>query len=169
MKIITIGLIVFIIWSAFSTYFYVCKIRGLCFEPVAGIIAPDGAERYAEIVAPVKKAIPENLITYFEFDKSDFSTNPIVDSLITKFKTFLNLSQNNFMIITGHTDATGSEAYNIDLGYRRAKSMEDFCESMGIANHQIILESKGESDPIEDNSTDRGRAGNRRAVITIKK
>lgn len=169
MKILTIGLLVFIIWSAFSTYIYVCKIKGFCFEPVAGIIAGEDTETDSDAVIPVKKTIPENLVAYFNFDKSTFLSNSLVDSLLTKFKAFLNLSEDNIMIITGHTDATGSEAYNIDLGYRRAKTMKDLCESIGIPNYQIILESKGESDSTEANGTASGRASNRRAIITIKK
>lgn len=168
MKILTIGLLVFIVWSAFSAYIYACKIKGFCFEPITGVIAREATETVADAVIPVKKTIPENLVAYFNFDKSTFLSNSLVDSLLTKFKAFLNLSEDNIMIITGHTDAIGTEAYNIDLGYRRAKSMKDLCESMGIPNYQIILESKGESNPVEENGTANGRSGNRRVVITIK-
>jgi OOP family OmpA-OmpF porin len=70
--------------------------------------------------------------------------------------------------ITGHTDAIGSDEYNQALGYRRAKSVQHYFESKGIPANKIIIESKGEKEPADNNSSVTGRANNRRTIITIK-
>jgi outer membrane protein OmpA-like peptidoglycan-associated protein len=70
--------------------------------------------------------------------------------------------------ITGHTDARGTDQYNQDLGYRRAQSVQRYFESKGIPASKIVIESRGEKEPANDNNTDSGRANNRRTVLTIK-
>ncbi|MCA1757670.1 MAG: OmpA family protein [Bacteroidales bacterium] len=71
--------------------------------------------------------------------------------------------------ITGHTDAIGSDEYNMALGYRRAHSAKVFFESKGFPSDKITIDSRGEKEPAEDNTTHEGRAKNRRASVTIKK
>ena len=68
--------------------------------------------------------------------------------------------------ITGHTDSTGPEAYNDKLAMRRAVAVVDYLRSIGAqANMESF--SKGELEPVADNSTKQGRADNRRVVIDI--
>jgi OmpA-OmpF porin, OOP family len=62
----------------------------------------------------------------------------------------------------------GSEEYNQALGLRRAQSVQVFFESKGVPANRIIIESRGEKEPVDNNSTTTGRAKNRRTVITIK-
>ena len=70
--------------------------------------------------------------------------------------------------ITGHTDNTGSEAYNEELGYRRALTVRDYMSmSGGIPLHAMNVISYGESKPLADNSTPEGRAQNRRVELYI--
>ena len=71
--------------------------------------------------------------------------------------------------ITGHTDAIGSEEYNLALGFRRAQSVQSYFENKGIPANRIIVESSGEKEPADNNNTTTGRANNRRTVITINK
>jgi outer membrane protein OmpA-like peptidoglycan-associated protein len=47
--------------------------------------------------------------------------------------------------------------------------MQHYFERKGILSNKIIIESRGEKDPADDNNTSAGRANNRRTVITIKK
>ncbi|WP_198266225.1 OmpA family protein [sulfur-oxidizing endosymbiont of Gigantopelta aegis] len=70
------------------------------------------------------------------------------------------------VLVTGHTDSTGPEAYNQSLSVRRAEAVINFLNSIG-AQATFVAEGKGESDPIADNSTKEGRAENRRVVIDI--
>lgn len=65
----------------------------------------------------------------------------------------------------GHTDSIGSEAYNLSLSERRVKAVVDFLDSQGIDSSRFTIKALGESQPIADNSTEEGRAQNRRVVL----
>ncbi len=69
--------------------------------------------------------------------------------------------------VEGHTDNTGSLATNNELSYRRAITVRDYLIGTGIAASSIDVAGLGPSQPIADNSTDAGRARNRRVEIVI--
>lgn len=71
------------------------------------------------------------------------------------------------VLIVGHTDSQGSDDYNMRLSYRRAESARSFLVGQGIEGGRIRVEGRGESEPVADNSTDAGRARNRRVEIAI--
>jgi outer membrane protein OmpA-like peptidoglycan-associated protein len=73
------------------------------------------------------------------------------------------------LLIEGHTDSDGSEAYNLDLSKRRAASAKKYLVDKGVAAGMITSEGYGESKPIADNKTPEGKAKNRRVVFTITK
>jgi OOP family OmpA-OmpF porin len=68
--------------------------------------------------------------------------------------------------IDGYTDSTGTEAYNLDLSERRAKAVEDFFVSRGIAPERITTKGFGIANPVASNKTKEGRAKNRRVEFT---
>jgi OOP family OmpA-OmpF porin len=174
MKILTIGFLAFFGWSTLSTYLYVCKIKGLCYEPST---MQFNSVRHNDVVAndtfkPLAReqaAIPKNMVIYFAFDKSNFNADAETDKYFEESGAYLNQNSQFRLSITGHTDSIGSNSYNQGLGYRRAQIIEQYFESKGMLANRIIIESKGENEPAEDNNTIAGRANNRRAVITLKK
>lgn len=173
MRILVIGFVTFLAWSALSTYIYVCVIKGLCEEPVSiqmsevrnnSLNANDTLQK-----SSVKQAvIPKDLILYFEFDKYDFHSNATSDAYFTESNRYLDQNTQAKLSIIGHTDAIGTKTYNQALGYRRAQSLQRFFEKKGVPANKMIIASKGENDPADDNNTDAGRANNRRTVVTIK-
>jgi outer membrane protein OmpA-like peptidoglycan-associated protein len=72
-----------------------------------------------------------------------------------------------YIDIYGHTDSTGSEAYNQDLSERRAGSVADYLETRGVRGARIGTRGFGELQPIASNDTEQGRAVNRRVEIKI--
>lgn len=72
--------------------------------------------------------------------------------------------------LEGHTDNTGSAETNYDLSQRRAQSVVNFLRSKGIpqSRFQTVI-GKGEDEPVADNTSEAGRAKNRRVVITLLK
>jgi peptidoglycan-associated lipoprotein len=73
-----------------------------------------------------------------------------------------------YIEIEGHTDSTGPEAYNEQLGMQRAVAVRDYLyQTQGIPLHAISVFSFGETQPIADNGTREGRARNRRVVIKV--
>lgn len=67
--------------------------------------------------------------------------------------------------VAGYTDNLGEDAYNQDLSQRRAQAVVDFMVERGVNANNLMPVGHGESDPVADNSTDAGRAANRRVVI----
>lgn len=74
---------------------------------------------------------------------------------------------NSLIDVMGHTDSTGSDAYNLDLSRRRAEAVTNFLVSRGVARSRIESIGYGEQYPIADNTTEEGRARNRRVEIRI--
>ncbi|MCX5673334.1 MAG: OmpA family protein [Planctomycetota bacterium] len=66
---------------------------------------------------------------------------------------------------TGHTDSVGDEAYNQKLSERRAQAVVDFLYAQGVSPGRITAIGMGETKPRADNSTEEGRAENRRVTI----
>ncbi|MBW3655647.1 MAG: OmpA family protein [Gemmatimonadetes bacterium] len=71
------------------------------------------------------------------------------------------------VLIVGHTDSQGADDYNMRLSYRRAEAARQLLISNGIRAGDIRVEGRGESEPVADNSTESGRAQNRRVEIAI--
>jgi len=72
------------------------------------------------------------------------------------------------MIVIGHTDSIGTDAYNQRLSEQRAKAVADYLASRGIPGNQISFRGMGESQPKATNRTAAGRADNRRVVLLIE-
>ena len=73
-----------------------------------------------------------------------------------------------FVEIQGHTDGTGSETYNLELGEGRAEAVRRHLNAAHeVPLHRMSVISYGESAPIADNSTREGRAQNRRVVLVV--
>jgi outer membrane protein OmpA-like peptidoglycan-associated protein len=71
------------------------------------------------------------------------------------------------VLIVGHTDSQGADDYNMRLSYRRAESARAFLTAQGVPGSRIRVEGRGETEPVADNSSDAGRAQNRRVEVAI--
>jgi len=67
----------------------------------------------------------------------------------------------------GYTDSTGSAATNQALSVNRARSVTDYLTRQGVPGANVTAEGRGPSSPIADNSTDQGRAMNRRVELFL--
>ncbi len=70
--------------------------------------------------------------------------------------------------IIGHTDSIGNADYNMTLSLQRAKSVRDYLIYKGIDGKRLDYKAMGQSMPIATNTTEEGRAKNRRTEINIK-
>jgi outer membrane protein OmpA-like peptidoglycan-associated protein len=69
--------------------------------------------------------------------------------------------------VMGHTDSTGSDQYNLDLSRRRAESVKGYLVMRGVPSARIATIGYGEQYPRADNTTEEGKALNRRVEIRI--
>lgn len=87
------------------------------------------------------------------FDLNSDSLTPEARQNLDEFVKALNNERlaNASFSVDGHTDATGSDEYNLDLSQRRANSVVGYLSSKGIDSSRLIAKGHGESDPKGDN------------------
>jgi outer membrane protein OmpA-like peptidoglycan-associated protein len=71
------------------------------------------------------------------------------------------------VLVVGHTDSTGTDAYNQTLSERRADSARTYLLGAGLESGRVRAVGRGESEPIASNDTDAGRQDNRRVEVAI--
>jgi outer membrane protein OmpA-like peptidoglycan-associated protein len=101
----------------------------------------------------------------FAVDKSEINPQfyPVLDKVAT---TIVEYNQ-TVIQIAGHTDSTGSHAYNMKLSEQRAQSVKSYLAGRGVPAQRMQTIGAGPDHPVADNSTAEGRAENRRVEITI--
>jgi outer membrane protein OmpA-like peptidoglycan-associated protein len=113
----------------------------------------------------------EGIIVKFEsgilFDVDQYALKTNARTNIENLSTSLKNNLETNILIVGHTDATGSENYNLRLSERRAASVRSYIISQGISPIRLSTEGRGESEAIASNETEAGRALNRRVEIVI--
>ena len=112
----------------------------------------------------LKLIMPGNIT--FGSNSADISSGfyPTLNSLVLVFKEF----NKNGVNIVGHTDSTGSQELNQSLSQRRAQSVANYLTANGVPGQRISAYGAGPSQPIASNSTDAGRAQNRRVEINLR-
>jgi outer membrane protein OmpA-like peptidoglycan-associated protein len=71
------------------------------------------------------------------------------------------------ILIVGHTDQVGPASYNQSLSERRASAAADYLVVQGVSRDRLSTRGMGETEPIADNNTERGRELNRRVEVAI--
>jgi outer membrane protein OmpA-like peptidoglycan-associated protein len=100
----------------------------------------------------------------FDYD-SDVIKGNARDNLDQLANSLAKYDDSELMIV-GHTDATGTEAYNQDLSERRAYAAQRYLASRGVTRPIRTL-GRGELEPIASNESEDGRAHNRRVEVAI--
>jgi outer membrane protein OmpA-like peptidoglycan-associated protein len=102
-------------------------------------------------------------ITYgITFDVGKSTIKPESMGEINRIVQLMNENPDLKFSVEGHTDSTGSADSNQTLSEARSNAIVDKLVSMGIAADRLTASGKGQNNPIADNSTDEGRAKNRR-------
>jgi len=120
----------------------------------------------APVAAPAPApAMTLQAATLFDFDKAVLKPagKTALDGLVADLSK-LNVET---VIAVGHTDATGSDAYNQRLSERRVQAVKAYLVSQGVPADRILTEGKGEAQPTASNATREGRAQNRRVEIEV--
>ncbi len=101
----------------------------------------------------------------FDTGRSDIKSNfrPVLE----RFAQTLNDNPAATVSIIGHTDSTGGANVNDPLSVDRAARTRDYLSQRGISPNRIMIDGRGEREPIATNDTDSGRARNRRVEIYV--
>ena len=117
------------------------------------------------VAAPQDEVIVLSDKVLFDFNSSTLT--PAANQVLADISKRLTESAIIGVLVKGHTDSVGSEAFNQQLSQRRADSVASFLVSQGVAADKIHTEGHGEGQPVADNATDEGRAQNRRVEIVV--
>jgi len=101
----------------------------------------------------------------FDFDsdvvRSDARTN------LRNLAASLDKYPGSELLIVGHTDSVGTDAYNLALSERRAEAAAVYLAAQGVARARLSSRGLGESEPVAPNDSDAGRSRNRRVEVAI--
>ncbi len=151
-------------------------IIGAAVGGAAGAIIGDQMDRRA---AELEDSIPgadiervgEGILVTFEsgilfvFDST--SIQPAGRQNLATLATNLEKYPDSNVLIVGHTDNVGADAYNMTLSERRAESAASYLRQQGVSSGRIKTEGRGELEPVAANDTEAGRQENRRVEVAI--
>jgi outer membrane protein OmpA-like peptidoglycan-associated protein len=101
------------------------------------------------------------------FETGKYNLKDESKSELNKLGDFLNQNPKVKIEVSGHTDNVGDDKMNQTLSLNRAKSVYDYLMNNGIAAERLTYKGYGETQPVESNDTDKGRAANRRTEFKV--
>lgn len=101
------------------------------------------------------------------FPINSYTVQPQFQATLDQVAQTLAANPSTFIDIYGHTDPSGGDAINLPLSRNRAQAVANYLASRGVNPARIATQGYGSSQPIADNSTEAGRAANRRVEIRI--
>ena len=101
------------------------------------------------------------------FETNSFQINPMAKNILFEFSVYLKVNINMVIEINGFTDDVGGEDLNQLLSENRAIAVYDLLISNGIEADRILFNGYGELFPVAGNTTEKGRARNRRTEFRI--
>ncbi len=111
----------------------------------------------------LKLNVPSDL----SFDTGRADIKPNMRPILDQFAQGLSGQPNTEVRIIGHTDSTGSDDLNDRLSMQRAQATKSYLAARGVDPNRIVIAGRGEHEPVADNSSDAGRAKNRRVEIYL--
>jgi outer membrane protein OmpA-like peptidoglycan-associated protein len=101
------------------------------------------------------------------FDFNKYTLKPEAREKLAKVSGILLAYPNLKLQVEGYTDNIGTDEYNQKLSEERADSVRDYLVSQSVADSNVTAAGYGKSDPVADNSTNAGRAQNRRVELVV--
>lgn len=118
-----------------------------------------------EVARTSDNQLKVNVPSDFSFDSGSAMIKPQMRPVLDQFAQ--GLSANQRVTIVGHTDNVGGDALNDRLSLDRAASVREYLQTRGIDPSRILVNGRGESQPIANNDTAQGRAENRRVEVFL--
>ncbi len=101
------------------------------------------------------------------FPVDNYTIQPQFRTTLDNVASTLASYNQTYIDVLGHTDSTGSDAYNQTLSVNRATSVANYLEMRGVARARMGVRGYGETMPIASNDTETGRSQNRRVEIKV--
>jgi outer membrane protein OmpA-like peptidoglycan-associated protein len=121
----------------------------------------------ATVVQTGDNQLKLNVPSDVSFDTGRADIKPNMRPILDQFANGLASQPNTDVRIVGHTDSTGSDELNNRLSLERAQATKNYLVSRGVSASQIQVAGRGEHEPVADNSSEAGRAHNRRVEVFL--
>lgn len=118
------------------------------------------------VAEPEPPMLPRNFLVFFDWDKSDIT--PEADAILRDAAAYAKANGAARIIATGHADRSGPDAYNLALSQRRAAAVKQALLAHGMAEADIGLDAKGESDPLVPTEDGVREPQNRRVEVVLR-
>lgn len=102
------------------------------------------------------------------FASGSASLDPKLFPTLDRIASTLNEYPETTITVVGHTDSLGSTEANRALSGTRAAAVADYLVQRGVRRDRMVIDSRGELEPIADNATEAGRAQNRRVEMLVR-
>lgn len=158
-----------------SAVLFSCKSKKLTVNDGAEIIAQgDEVEGTTPVEGSTMTKTERGMVLTFQSDvlfdiNSSFLTDKAKSTLANMVAYIKRNYPDSKLQIDGHTDATGTPEYNMELSERRAKRVKDYLVERGLKVAEISTKGYGLTKPVAVNNTPEGRQKNRRVEIIILK
>ena len=131
-------------------------------------LAPEISSGQARVERLANDVVRITMTNQTAFDTNSSDIKPSFHSTMDKVAEVFVRYGKTTLTIAGHTDNVGTAQYNQKLSERRALSVAQYLESRHVNPVRLSTVGKGESVPIESNSTEAGRQANRRVEIYVQ-
>ena len=131
-------------------------------------LASERAQHQVEVERVREDLLKLTLANEVSFDVDSAVVKPAFQPTLAKVAEVLTRYGDNEVTIVGHTDSTGSDAYNQSLSQRRAAAVLAELERLGVPASRLQALGQGESEPRASNTTAAGREQNRRVEILLQ-
>lgn len=112
-----------------------------------------------------KPLVFDSLSLNFALDSAELAAN--ADDILASALVFIGKYPEARFEIIGHTDASGTDAYNRALSLRRARALQQRLVMLGVSTSRLEVSGQGEASPVATNETEAGRARNRRVELHL--
>lgn len=151
-------------------------ILGATIGGAAGMIIGHQMDKQAEelkqnIPGAIVERVGEGIQVTFEsgllFDFDSDVVRPEARTNLRNLAASLDKYPGSELLIVGHTDSVGTDAYNLGLSERRAAAAVTYLAAQGVSRDRMRSRGLGETEPVAPNDTEAGRAKNRRVEVAI--
>ena len=131
---------------------------------IKDIVISVGLDKLYDALMESGEFTTRGILFAFNSDALLPESTPVLADMVGTLESHPELA----IVIEGHTDSVGEDAYNLELSERRAASVVAYLEERGIDAARLQAVGKGEADPVADNATPAGRQQNRRVVVRLQ-
>jgi outer membrane protein OmpA-like peptidoglycan-associated protein len=128
--------------------------------------APPPPPPPAPVAKPAPPPVPQKFLVFFDFDRATLRSD--ARKIITEGVAYAKNNSKTVLNVTGHTDTSGTAAYNMGLSERRAEAVKAELIRQGVPASEISVRWKGESEPLVQTGDGVKEPQNRRVEIVLE-